>query len=68
MASSQQPLITIEVGEHDHTAVDEHQHYSQRTPWLRAFVLGATDGLVSVAALMVGVGGGTDDLATMRLG
>ena len=26
---------------------DEHEHYSQRSPWLRAFVLGALDGLVS---------------------
>ena len=26
---------------------DEHQHYSQRSPWLRAFILGALDGLVS---------------------
>ena len=26
---------------------DEHNHYSQRAPWLRAGVLGANDGLVS---------------------
>ena len=25
---------------------DEHDHYSQRAPWLRAGVLGANDGLV----------------------
>ena len=31
-----------------------HRHYSDRTPWLRAAVLGANDGLVSVAALMLG--------------
>ncbi len=29
------------------SSVDEHKHYSHRAPWLRAFVLGATDGLVS---------------------
>ncbi|PNH11207.1 Fe(2+)/Mn(2+) transporter pcl1 [Tetrabaena socialis] len=46
---------------------DEHTHYSHRGPWLRAFVLGATDGLVSVAALMLGVGGGSEALSTMRL-
>jgi hypothetical protein len=31
-----------------------HQHYSSRAPWLRAGVLGANDGLVSVASLMLG--------------
>lgn len=46
---------------------DEHEHFSHRAPWLRAFVLGANDGLVSVAALMLGVGGGDSTLATMRL-
>ncbi|PNW86876.1 hypothetical protein CHLRE_02g099500v5 [Chlamydomonas reinhardtii] len=46
---------------------DEHVHYAHRAPWLRAFVLGANDGLVSVAALMLGVGGGSDDLSAMRL-
>jgi hypothetical protein len=35
-----------------------HEHFSHRAPWLRAMVLGANDGLVSVAALMVGVSGG----------
>ncbi|KAJ3045648.1 hypothetical protein HDV00_007773 [Rhizophlyctis rosea] len=44
-----------------------HRHYSDRTPWLRAAVLGANDGLVSVAALMLGVGGGNADQKTMIL-
>ena len=35
-----------------------HQHYSDRAPWLRAAVLGANDGLVSVASIMLGVSGG----------
>ncbi|GFR44345.1 hypothetical protein Agub_g5562 [Astrephomene gubernaculifera] len=51
----------------DEGSVDEHVHYSHRAPWLRAFVLGANDGLVSVAALMLGVGGGSESLSTMRL-
>lgn len=42
-------------------------HHSNRAPWLRAMVLGANDGLVSTSALMMGVGGGTSALATMRL-
>ena len=46
---------------------DEHTHYSQRAPWLRAGVLGANDGLVSVASLMLGVGGGTDQLHAIVL-
>ena len=37
----------------------------QRSPWLRAFVLGALDGLVSVASIMVGVGGGSDQLSAV---
>jgi vacuolar iron transporter family protein len=45
----------------------DHVHHSNRAPWLRAFVLGANDGLVSVAALLTGVGAGTADLATLRL-
>ena len=46
---------------------DEHHHFSQRAPWLRAGVLGATDGLVSVASLMIGVGGGSSALHLMIL-
>lgn len=46
---------------------DEHVHYSHRAPWLRAFVLGANDGLVSVASLMLGVGAASTDLRTMQL-
>lgn len=34
----------------------ERKHHSHRAPWLRAFVLGASDGLVSTAALLTGVG------------
>lgn len=39
---------------HYHSAHDE-QHYVNRTGWLRAAVLGANDGIVSVASLIVGV-------------
>jgi len=44
-----------------------HEHYSHRAPWLRAAVLGANDGLVSTAALMLGVAGGDSQLSTMVL-
>ncbi len=46
---------------------DEHEHYSQRAPWLRAGVLGANDGLVSVASLMLGVEGGSNELHNVVL-
>mmetsp|Transcript_16588 Transcript_16588/g.24559 ORF Transcript_16588/g.24559 Transcript_16588/m.24559 type:complete len:250 (+) Transcript_16588:190-939(+) len=35
-----------------------HEHFSHRTPWLRAAVLGANDGLVSVSSILMGVAGG----------
>ena len=44
-----------------------HQHYSDRAPWLRAAVLGANDGLVSVASIMLGVSGGSTDKHTLIL-
>ena len=37
------------------------RHYSSRNNWLRAGVLGANDGLISTASLLMGlVAGGTD--------
>lgn len=44
-----------------------HAHYSHRAPWLRAMVLGANDGLVSVAALLLGVSGGDAEQRAMQL-
>eukprot|EP00270_Netrium_digitus_P002913 TRINITY_DN13302_c0_g1_i2.p1 TRINITY_DN13302_c0_g1~~TRINITY_DN13302_c0_g1_i2.p1 ORF type:complete len:289 (-),score=53.26 TRINITY_DN13302_c0_g1_i2:344-1210(-) len=43
----------------------EHEHFSHRAPWLRAGLLGAQDGLVSVASLMVGVGAVKKDKSSM---
>ncbi len=37
----------------------------QRLNWLRAGVLGANDGIVSVASLVVGVAGATTDNAAL---
>ncbi|KAL4588500.1 hypothetical protein LXL04_001391 [Taraxacum kok-saghyz] len=42
-------------------------NYSQRGQWLRAAVLGANDGLVSVASLMMGVGAVKNDVKAMIL-
>ena len=33
----------------------DNRHYSHRTGWLRAAVLGANDGIVSTASLIIGV-------------
>jgi hypothetical protein len=41
--------------EEDGGTVDTHEHFSNRAPWLRAAVLGANDGLVSIAALLMGI-------------
>ncbi|XP_021817476.1 vacuolar iron transporter homolog 4-like [Prunus avium] len=46
---------------------EETFDYSQRTQWLRAAVLGANDGLVSVASLMMGVGAVKQDAKAMLL-
>ncbi|KAL5716210.1 hypothetical protein ACHQM5_017934 [Ranunculus cassubicifolius] len=35
---------------------DAQRDLSQRAPWLRAAVLGATDGLISLSCLMIGFG------------
>lgn len=62
----QQHERLVALAEDDEELCD-HAHHSNRAPWLRAMVLGANDGLVSTSALMMGVGGGTSALATMRL-
>lgn len=42
-----------------------HKHYIHRSNWLRAAVLGANDGLVSVASLTIGVAGSSVDNRTL---
>ncbi|KAL7602005.1 hypothetical protein Lser_V15G24323 [Lactuca serriola] len=53
--------------EHDQVSREKEFDYSQRGQWLRAAVLGATDGLVSVASLMMGVGAVKEDVRAMIL-
>ena len=45
----------------------EETDYSKRGQWIRAAVLGATDGLVSIASLMMGVGAVKKDVKAMIL-
>ncbi|XP_022134142.1 vacuolar iron transporter homolog 4-like [Momordica charantia] len=54
----QQTALEIESKEFD---------YSKRAQWLRAAVLGANDGLVSTASLMMGVGAVKQDIKAMIL-
>ncbi|KAI3525587.1 hypothetical protein L1887_04479 [Cichorium endivia] len=53
--------------QHGQLCVEKEVDYSQRGQWLRAAVLGATDGLVSVASLMMGVGAVKEDVKAMIL-
>ncbi|KAE8100433.1 hypothetical protein FH972_018332 [Carpinus fangiana] len=54
----QQSTLELEAKEFD---------YSKRSQWLRAAVLGANDGLVSTASLMMGVGAVKQDIKAMIL-
>lgn len=47
--------------------IEEIFNYSKRAQWLRAAVLGANDGLLSTASLMMGVGAVRKDNKTMIL-
>lgn len=64
--SSQNLEMTIHVNDTAEKIGDEFD-YSQRAQWLRAAVLGANDGLVSVASLMMGVGAVKTDIKAMLL-
>lgn len=61
------PEQRMEMGHRRKRPEHPHVHYSHRSAWLRAFVLGANDGLVSISSLMLGVGGGSDAFALMKL-
>ncbi|KAF8405863.1 hypothetical protein HHK36_007941 [Tetracentron sinense] len=50
---------------HEHE--EKNFDYSQRAQWLRAAVLGANDGLISTASLMMGVGAVRQDIKAMIL-
>ncbi|XP_062098960.1 vacuolar iron transporter homolog 1-like [Humulus lupulus] len=74
MASSQsslnQPKFTAGDLEQQTAQLDletEEFDYSKRSQWLRAAVLGANDGLVSTASLMMGVGAVKQDIKVMIL-
>ncbi|XP_071716023.1 vacuolar iron transporter homolog 4-like [Rutidosis leptorrhynchoides] len=59
--------VCIPVSDNQVLSMEEDIDYTQRGQWLRAAVLGATDGLVSVASLMMGVGAVKHDVRAMIL-
>ncbi|KAK4762080.1 hypothetical protein SAY87_029964 [Trapa incisa] len=65
------PNEDVELGiDSEKKAVEEvefHVHFSKRAQWLRAAVLGANDGLLSTASLMMGVGAVRTDPKSMIL-
>lgn len=57
--------VDLEPGPHDD---EPHQSgINSRLNWLRAGVLGANDGIVSTAGLVMGVAGATDDTGTIAI-
>ncbi|KAL1534300.1 vacuolar iron transporter 4-like [Salvia divinorum] len=61
--------VEIELGQNEETLVEVElvDDYSKRAQWLRAAVLGANDGLLSTASLMMGIGAVRRDAKTMLL-
>lgn len=50
----------------DHAATEPHSASSSaRLNWLRAAVLGANDGIVSIAGLVIGVAGATSESSAL---
>ncbi|KAK9943929.1 hypothetical protein M0R45_009518 [Rubus argutus] len=58
----QQPTLDL-----DSSKDNDDFDYSKRSQWLRAAVLGANDGLISTASLMMGVGAVKQDIKAMIL-
>ncbi|XP_050227548.1 vacuolar iron transporter homolog 4-like [Mercurialis annua] len=57
----------VEVLEPEANSKDDTFDYSKRAQWLRAALLGANDGLISIASLMMGVGSVKQDIEAMIL-
>ena len=46
---------------------DLERHYTNRSNWIRAAVLGANDGILSISAIAVGVAAATSNESTLLL-
>ncbi|GBG62757.1 hypothetical protein CBR_g31774 [Chara braunii] len=55
--------VTVEVA--GSTTQPSNVHYSHRSPWLRAGVLGANDGLISTSSLLLGVSAVEDNQSSI---
>ncbi|WP_148612388.1 VIT1/CCC1 transporter family protein [Nocardioides rubriscoriae] len=60
-ASASTDPSELEPGPHASEPAEHEEGISQRLNWLRAAVLGANDGIVSTAGIVVGVAGATTD-------
>lgn len=65
MAHIQASLNDVEQQSGHNLKEQDDFDYSKRSQWLRAAVLGANDGLVSTASLMMGVGAVKQDIKAM---
>ncbi|KAH7842478.1 hypothetical protein Vadar_005751 [Vaccinium darrowii] len=61
------PTVDLELQSIEGLEIEVIDDYSSRAQWLRAAILGANDGLLSTASLMVGVGAVRKDVKTMVL-
>ncbi|KAJ8531257.1 hypothetical protein K7X08_026691 [Anisodus acutangulus] len=74
-STQQESKFTLPMNDLEHQQVNLDEHvvdekifdYTKRSQWLRAAVLGANDGLVSTASLMMGVGAVKKDIKVMIL-
>lgn len=60
-------INNLELQQQQSSTPNEEFDYSKRSQWLRAAVLGANDGLVSTASLMMGIGAVKQDIKAMIL-
>ncbi|KDP43005.1 hypothetical protein JCGZ_25191 [Jatropha curcas] len=71
LSNTKFPLAMNEVEQQATLSLESNKEddfdYSKRAQWLRAAVLGANDGLVSTASLMMGVGAVKQDIKSMIL-
>ncbi|CAL5183161.1 unnamed protein product [Lathyrus oleraceus] len=64
---SESKVYNMDVEKNGQEEQTDEKDYTQRAQWLRAAVLGANDGLLSTASLMMGIGAVNKDVKTMIL-
>ena len=61
------PLNEVKSLDFEQQTKNDELDYTKRGQWLRAAILGANDGLLSTASLMIGIGAVRTDIKTMIL-